>query len=102
MATEEPTRDDSTAGLGRGIDGWMHRYSRWRERRLTHLAEMPLSSLAVQTLFLSLCILLDGVVLPWIVVLVAADFSYPLFLLLLVPSLAAEGFVHLRLKAGEK
>lgn len=66
-----------------------------------HLAEMPLSSLAVETLFLSLCILLDGVVLPWIVVLVTGDFSYPLFLLLLVPSLAAEGFVHLKLKARE-
>ncbi len=92
MATED--RD-------RGIDAWMRRYSRWRERRLTHLAAVPLSSLAVQNLVLCLCILLDGVFLPWIVVLVAGGFSSPLFALLLVPSVIAEGVVYRRMKARD-
>lgn len=82
----------------RGIDGWLRRYSHWRERRLTQLAETPLSSLALQNLFLCVCILLDGVLLPWVVVLVAGDFSYVLFAILFFPSVVAEGLVYLKMK----
>ncbi len=85
----------------RGIDAWMRRYSRWRERRLTDLASVPLSSLAVQNLFLCICILLDGVLLPWIVILITGGFSYPLFALLLVPSVLAEGVLYQKLKARD-
>lgn len=89
MATEEPTR---------GIDAWMRRYSRWRQRRLIHLAQVPLSSLALENLFLCLCILVDGVFLPWVVVLIADAFSYVLLALLLAPSLAAEYLIYRRMK----
>lgn len=79
----------------------MRRYSRWRERRLTHLAAIPLSSLALQNLFLCACILVDGVLLPWLVVLLAGGFSYVIFTLILAPGIVAEGFVYQRMKAGE-
>ncbi len=100
MATEGAGREATKEEM-RGIDAWMRRYSRWRERRLTHMAELPLSSLALQNLFLCLCILFDGVFLPWIVVLVAGGFSYALLGLLLLPSLVAEGLVYRRIKARE-
>ncbi len=100
MATEEVRRDMPQEGA-RGIDAWMRRYSRWRERRLTHMAELPLSSLVLQNLFLCLCILFDGVFLPWVVVLIAGGFSYAWLGLLLLPSLVAEGLVYRRIKARE-
>ncbi len=91
----------ATEDRGRGIDAWMRRYSRWRERWLTNLAAMPLSSLAVQNLFLCVCILLDGVLRPWIVILITAGFSYALFAVLLVPSLVVEGYLYQKLKARD-
>lgn len=97
MATE-PASQEAPQVPVRGIDGWMRRYSRWRERRLTHLAETPLSSLALQNLFLCVCILIDGVLIPWIVVLLEGDFSLALFAVLFVPSVVAEGLVYLRIK----
>ncbi len=98
MATEE-VRRDVPQEEARGIDAWMRRYSRWRERRLMHMAELPLSSLAAQNLFLCLCILVDGVLLPWIVVVLAGDFSYAWYGVLLLPSVVGEGLVYQRMKA---
>lgn len=99
MATEDAA--PAAEPEARGIDAWMRRYSRWRERRLTHLAAVPLSSLAVQNLFLCVCILLDGVFVPWIVVVVMGSFSYVLFALLLVPSFVVEAFLYKKLKARD-
>lgn len=100
MVTETPTRGVPEDGE-RGIDGWLHRYSRWKERRLTHMAELPLPTLALQSLYLCVCILLDGVLLPWVVVAVASGFSDALFAVLLVPVIVAEGVVYQRMKARE-
>ncbi len=98
MATEDAGRETPPKEL-RGIDGWMRRYSRWRERRLMHMAELPLSSLVLQNLVLCIFILIDGVLLPWIVVLLAGEFSFAWFGLLLLPSLVAEGLVYQKVKA---
>ncbi len=98
MATEEASRE-TPQEVVRGIDAWIRRYSRWRERRLMHMAEMPLSSLAFQNLFLCLCILVDGVLLPWIAVLLAGDFSYAWFGVLLLPSIVGEGLVYQKVRA---
>ena len=97
------TADDPAAPppeyKARGIDALLVRYSRWRRRRLARLAEVPLAALALETLYLSACILADAVVLPWIVVLVAGGFSFALFGLLFLPTVVAEAVLYRRVKA---
>ncbi len=99
MATEDAA--PVTEPESRGVDAWLRRYSRWKERRLTHMAEVPFAALAVQNLYLCACILLDGVVLPWAVTLVAGDFSLTLFAVLLLPAFALEGLLYARIRARE-
>jgi hypothetical protein len=90
-----PTQD-GTARERRGLDAMMHRYSRWKLNRLARMADEPLSALALRNLYLSACVLLDGVVLPWFVVLAQGGFSFLLFAILLVPTLLVEGIVYRR------
>lgn len=99
MKAADGQEETSAVPEARGIDALLLRYSRWRRARLTAMAEMPLSLLGLQTLYLSACILLDGVVLPWIVTLLGGGFSYLLFVLLLLPTLAAESVLYRRVKA---
>lgn len=82
----------------RGVDGLMMRYSRWRRQRLADLAEAPLSTLALRTLFLSACILFDGVLLPWVVTILDGGFSLLLFTVLLSPIVAAEALVYRKMR----
>ncbi len=86
----------------RGIDGLMQRYSRWRRERLVDLAEVPLSTLAARTLYLSACILFDGVLLPGVVAVLVGGFSLVPFAVLLVPVVAAEALVYRRLRRAER
>jgi hypothetical protein len=80
----------------------MVRYSRWRRQRLVTLSETPLAILTLQTLYLSACILADGVLLPWVVTILEGGFSWLLFAVLLVPVLAAESILYRRVKAPGK
>jgi hypothetical protein len=98
---ELPTRDGPT-GERRGIDAMMHRYSRWKLKRLANMADEPLSTLALRNLYLSACVLLDGVFLPWVVVVAQGGFSFLLFAILLVPTLLGEGIVYRRLSAPHR
>ncbi len=95
--TEERAEPEYKA---RGIDRLLVGYSRWKTRRLVAMDATPLSALALQTLYLSGCILADGVLLPWIVTLLDGDFSFLLFALLLIPALALEAVGYRRLKAS--
>ena len=84
----------------RGIDGLMFRYSRWKRRSLEEIAEAPLSALALRTLYLCGCILIDGVILPWILTIPDGGFSLVWFAVLLVPALAGEVVGYHKLKAA--
>lgn len=99
MATEDENPSVSEPEA-HGIDGLLRGYSRWRLRRLTRIVQVPLSMLALESLFLSLAVLLDAVVLPWIVAILAGTFSYALFAVLLIPAFAAEAIVYRRLRRG--
>lgn len=82
----------------RGIDGLLTGYSRWKTRRLIAMDATPLHVLALQTAYLSACILVDGVLVPWAVAIFQGEFSFLLFAVLLVPAIAAEfiGYRSLR------
>jgi len=82
----------------RGIDGLLLRYSRWKTGRLITMDETPLSALALQTLYLSACVLADGVILPWIVTLLVGEFSFLGFALLLLPALAVESMFYRKMR----
>jgi hypothetical protein len=86
----------------RGIDSLLLRYSRWKTRRLIAMDATPLSTLAVQNLYLAGCIIADGVFLPWAVTLLEGGFSFLLFALLLLPALVVESMGYRRLKAAPK
>ena len=88
--------------IGGGLDALMRRYSRWKRERLVEIAELPLSALALRNLFLSVCILVDGVVLPWVVAVALGGFSFLLFTLLLIPAVALESVLYRRMKAPNK
>jgi hypothetical protein len=90
---ELPTCDDA-AGEHRGIDALMHRYSRWKLKRLATMADEPLSTVALRNLYLSACVLLDGVLLPWVVVVAQGGFSFLPFAILLVPTVLGEWIVY--------
>lgn len=83
----------------RGIDAWLRRYSRWKERRLIETAKLPLSALALRSGYLSACILLDGVFLPWIVMLLAGGFSFAPFAVSLLPIVVLEGLLYRKIKS---
>jgi len=99
--TDGTVQDHPPAEL-RGIDGMMHRYSRWKLKRLASLANEPLSTLALRNLYLSACVLLDGVFLPWVVVVAQGGFSFLLFAILLAPVLLGEGIAYRRLTARHR
>lgn len=86
----------------RGLDGLMRRYSRWRRERLVTMAEVPLSTLTLQSLYLSACVLADGILLPWVASVFEGGFSWLVFVVLLVPSLAAESVFYRRMKAPQQ
>jgi len=102
MGMGETTEKDEPPYEPRGIDGLMARYSRWRRRRLVTLAEMPLSALAVQTLYLCACVLADGVFLPWVVTVLQGEFSLLLFSALLIPLVAAEAVVYREMRVPRR
>lgn len=97
-ATDAPASDASPRTEHR-IDGWLHRYSRWKRDRLVGLDETPLATMGVRTLYLCSCILLDGVMLPWAVEVVAGGFSYPLFAVLVLPTIVVESLLYQKMKA---
>lgn len=99
MKTADSDAPDE-ADTARGIDGLMFRYSRWKRRSLEDIATAPLSVLAVRSLYLCACILFDGVILPWIIMIPEGGFSLPLFAVLLVPAVAAEVLGYRRLRAS--
>lgn len=99
--TDLPTRDEPEEEW-RGIDSMMHRYSRWRLKRLARMADEPLSTLALRNLYLSACVLLDGVILPWIVMVVQGAFSFLLFGVLFVPTLVVELVLYRRMTAPHR
>jgi hypothetical protein len=96
-----PTRDEPE-GEHRGIDAMMKRYSRWKLKRLASMADEPLSTLALRNLYLSACVLLDGVLLPWVVVVAQSGFSFLLFAILFVPTVLGEGIVYRRMTAPHR
>jgi hypothetical protein len=99
MGTAEVTDREALETEPRGLDGLMRRYSRWRRERLVTLAEVPLSTLTLQSLYLSVCVLADGILLPWLASVLDGGFSWLLFVVLLVPALAAESVLYRRMKA---
>jgi len=96
--TDDAARDDS-AEEPRGIDGLMRRYSRWRLQRLARIADESLTALTLRNLYLSACVLLDGVFLPWAVIILEGGFSFLLFAVLLVPTLLVEAILYRRMTA---
>lgn len=102
MGTAEPPDRVESETEARGLDALMRRYSRWRRERLVSLAEVPLSTLTLQTLYLSACVLADGILLPWVVSVPEGSFSWLLFTVLLVPALAAESILYRRVKAPQR
>lgn len=102
MRPGDGTARDDPPAEPRGIDGMMHRYSRWKLKRLASMADEPLSTLALRNLYLSACVLLDGVLLPWVVVVAQGPFSFLLFAILLAPILLGEGIVYRRLTARHR
>ena len=94
---KESEAEEDPEGEYRGIDSLMHRYSRWKIKRLTRAADEPLTALTLRTLYLSACILLDGVFLPWIVMILEGGFSLLLFSVLLVPTVVVEWTVYRRM-----
>ncbi len=98
MGTVETVARKEPVPEPRGIDGLLLRYSRWRRKRLVTMTEAPLSTLALQSLYLSACILADGVLLPWAVSLIQGTFSFLLFAVLAVPLVAAEAWFYGRIK----
>lgn len=85
----------------RGIDAWLRRYSRWKERRLIETAQLPLSDLALRSGYLSACVLLDGVFLPWVLILLAGGFSFALFSVALLPIVVLEALLYRKIKSRE-
>jgi hypothetical protein len=100
-APDTPDRDEPPREQ-RGIDGWMHRYSRWKRRRLVSLNETSVAVIGIRTLYLCACILLDGVMLPWAVVVLVGAFSYPLFAGLVLPAIVVEALLYQRMKAVDR
>ena len=97
MKADEPLEPEGAAPKVHRIDALMMRYSRWRRKRLVSMVEVPLTTLTLRTLYLSGCILLDGVCLPWIATMPDGGFSYPFFAALLLPSLVIEALVYRRM-----
>jgi hypothetical protein len=75
------------------------KYSQWRRRRLVAESNVPIRLLALRTVFLTGCVLVDGVFLPWIVIaLNRAIFSYALFATALVLAVFLEARFYFRWK----
>ena len=102
MKTADPAGAPDEERTERGLDGLMVRYSRWKRRSLEDIAQEPLSTLALRNAYLCACILLDGVILPWIVVVLGGGFSLLLFTLLFIPAVAAETALYRRMKAAAR
>ena len=98
---ESANRADSQTEV-RGLDGLMRRYSHWRRERLVSMAEVPLSVLTLQSVYLSACVLADGVLLPWVASVFEGGFSWLVFVVLLVPALASESVLYRRMKAPQR
>lgn len=99
MGTADADERSDGAPDFRGIDRLMMRYSRWRRRRLTSLTEVPLATLGLQTLYLCVCILADGILLPWAVEAIAGGFSLLPFVAIFVPAAVVEALVYRGMKA---
>ena len=102
MGTAEASDRAASETEPGGLDGLMRRYSRWRRERLVSLAEVPLSTLTLQSLYLSACVLADCILLPWVVSVAEGGFSWIVFVVLLVPALAAESILYRRMKAPQQ
>lgn len=75
------------------------KYSQWGRRRLVAESKVPIRLLVLRTVFLTGCILVDGVFLPWIVIaLNRAIFSYALFAAGLVLAVFLEARFYFRWK----
>jgi len=56
------------------------KYSRWRRKRFVAESKVPLRLLLLRTGFLTGCILIDGVLLPWVITIMNRSIlSYALF-----------------------
>jgi len=102
MGTADASEHAASETEARGLDGLMRRYSRWRRERLVTMAEVPLSTLTLQSLYLSACVLADGILLPWVASVFEGGFSWLEFVVLLVPALAAESVLYRRMKAPQR
>lgn len=98
MAMHDAERQPGAgSGKGSSIDRLLKRYSRWRKRRLENIVELPLSKLALRTAFVSACIVIDGVLLPWIIVALNRSLlSLAMFAVSIVTAVAIEAYVYRR------
>jgi hypothetical protein len=81
----------------------LRRYSEWKRRRLVNDSQLPFNHLIIKTTFFTACILVDGVVLPWIVIALQRTFvSYLLFMLCLGLMLLAQVRLYSGIKARWK
>jgi len=81
----------------------LRRYSEWRRRRLVNDSQLPFNHLIIKTTYFAACILVDGVVLPWIVIALQRTFlSYLLFMLCLGLILLAQVRLYFGIKARWK
>jgi hypothetical protein len=76
------------------------RYSKWKRERLLVESRLPMRLLILRSIFLTGCILLDGVFLPWIII--GSDgttLGYMLFLFVFVVAVFLQAKFYFRWKA---
>ena len=80
-----------------------HRYAEWKRVQLTNATAEPMANLLKRSAYLSLCVLVDGVILPWIILILNRSFiSGLVFACLLIVAVALEYLVYGRLNLGSK
>lgn len=70
-------------------------YGNWRRKQVKELADTPLRSLALKSLFYVLCITVDGILIPSVILIFdRTAVAYILFGALLISAVAAESFLY--------
>lgn len=96
-------REDANRKKRNYVDETLHRYSEWYRRRVENLSSSSLKTLAIKSCFLTVAIIIDGVILPSIIILLNRTLlSFALFGILLFSALIAEAFTYQRLRIGAR
>lgn len=79
----------------RTVTDLLNAYGRWRKKRIREIVDAPLRSLALKSLFFVVCIVVDGVMVPSVILIFGRSFfAYLLFGALFILAVAAEAYLY--------